>query len=115
MTIGFGVSTPAIDQVPVEMKAQCFFPSTTGMPVTAEAVSWVAGATTGSGRIASSSQTCFWIGPISSPGITSSPRIVSGMPRRREDPLLPGPSRSGRRRRAMVASVYSVQGRPVSR
>ena len=96
------------------MKAQCLSPSTTGMPVTAEAVSCVAGATTGMGRMASSSQTCFWIGPISSPGITSSPRIVSGMPRRRRilfSQLLAFWSQT----RAMVASVYSVQGRPVSR
>ena len=47
----------AIDHVPVEMNAQCFTASTTGMPVTAEAVSWVAAATTGIGLTANSSHT----------------------------------------------------------
>ncbi|MPM68750.1 hypothetical protein SDC9_115684 [bioreactor metagenome] len=76
------VSIPAMDQVPMDMKAQALVPSVTGIPVTAEAVSWVAGATTDMGLIPSSSHTCFWSPAIGLPGMMRFRRKESGIPSR---------------------------------
>ena len=114
MITGAGVSTPTTAHVPMLRNAQERPTSVTGMPATAEAVSWVAGAITGIAGTSSSRQTLCCTFPTRVPGFTGIAEQAGRDAEGTEDPLLPLPF-AWLYARLVVASAYSLTASPVSR